>query len=345
MEQINFHFDPICPWAWLTSRWMVRLEELGEAQVEWRLFSLGIVHLEDGQDPADGPVGDSGPALQLLALARREGGNAMVSRLYTALGDTAHKRGEKLSERSVLDIALADAGMDPKGATAALEDHSLWLQVVAEHEAATKSCQAFGVPTVILDAGAGPGVFGPVITKVPSDEECVGLLNDMVRMMRRDYFFEPCVCLFEYEDPALLGVMDVSYAPNMWMRSSYYGADEFFEIQGDEGLIWVTRATGEMLDLAPVMLYNGKQGECGTTEIRDVDADWGSGFKRSSAHFVESLVAGTPAAMTVDEAVKVLQLCFAVYRSADERVPVDPASVTGFVVPSGWPGGPEPAGG
>jgi predicted dehydrogenase len=162
---------------------------------------------------------------------------------------------------------------------------------------------------------------------------------------RRDYFFEPCVCLFEYEDPALLGVMDVSYAPNMWMRSSYYGADEFFEIQGDEGLIWVTRATGEMLDLAPVMLYNGKQGECGTTEIRDVDADWGSGFKRSSAHFVESLVAGTPAAMTVDEAVKVLQLCFAVYRSADERVPVDPASVTGFVVPSGWPGGPEPAGG
>lgn len=190
VEQINFHFDPVCPWAWLTSRWMVRLEELGEAQVEWRLFSLGIVHLEDGQDPADGPVGHSGPALQLLALARREGGNAMVSRLYTALGDTAHKRGEKLSERSVLDIALADAGMDPKGATAALEDHSLWLQVVAEHEAATKSCQAFGVPTLILDAGAGPGVFGPVITKVPSDEECVGLLKDMVRMMRRDYFFE-----------------------------------------------------------------------------------------------------------------------------------------------------------
>ena len=60
---------------------------------------------------------------------------------------------------------------------------------------------------------------------------------------------------------------------------SYYGADEFFEIQGDEGIIWVTRATGEMLDLAPVMLYNGKQGDCGTVEMRDVDADWGSGFK------------------------------------------------------------------
>ena len=53
---------------------------------------------------------------------------------------------------------------------------------------------------------------------------------------RRDYFFEPCVCLFEYEDPGLLGVLDVQYAPKMWMRSSYYGADEFFEIQGDEGM-------------------------------------------------------------------------------------------------------------
>jgi predicted dehydrogenase len=159
---------------------------------------------------------------------------------------------------------------------------------------------------------------------------------------RRDYFFEPCVALFEYEDPALLGVMDVQYAPKMWMRSGYYGADEFFEIQGDEGMLWVTRATGEMLDLAPVVLYKGEQGNCGTTEIRDVDADWATGFKRSSAHFVDSLLAGTPAAMTLDEAVKVLQLCFAVYQSADERGPVDPAGITSFVVPSGWPGGPEP---
>jgi predicted dehydrogenase len=159
---------------------------------------------------------------------------------------------------------------------------------------------------------------------------------------RRDYFFEPCVALFEYEDPALLGVMDVQYAPNMWMRSGYYGADEFFEIQGDEGMLWVTRATGEMLDLAPVVLYKGEQGNCGTTEIRDVDADWATGFKRSSAHFVDSLLAGTPAAMTLDEAVKVLQLCFAVYQSADERGPVDPANITSFVVQSGWPGGPEP---
>ena len=66
---------------------------------------------------------------------------------------------------------------------------------------------------------------------------------------RRDLFMEPCAVIFEYEDPMVLGTMEVQYAPKLYMRSSYYGADEFFEITGDEGQIWVTRATGEMLDL------------------------------------------------------------------------------------------------
>ena len=109
---------------------------------------------------------------------------------------------------------------------------------------------------------------------------------------RRDLFFEPCAVIFEYEDPEVLGMMEVQYSPNFYMRSSYYGADEFFEITGDEGQIWVTRATGEMLDLAPVMLFTGTSQERKTTEFTDIDADWGAGFVRSSQHFVDSLVHG-----------------------------------------------------
>ena len=153
---------------------------------------------------------------------------------------------------------------------------------------------------------------------------------------RRDLFFEPCAAIFEYEDPGLIGTMEVQYAPQMWLRSAYYGADEFFEVQGDEGFLWVTRATGEMLDLAPVVLYRGKDNERTTTEFTDIDADWGTGFTRSSAHFVESLLAGTPAEMTAAEAVKVLQLCFAVYAASDTRRPVDPRTITGSITPEGW---------
>jgi len=153
---------------------------------------------------------------------------------------------------------------------------------------------------------------------------------------RRDIFFEPCAVIFEYEDPELLGTMEVQYARDMWMRSGYFGADEFFEVQGEHGFLWVTRATGEMLDLAPVVLYQGKDNERVFTEFAEIDADWASGFRRSSAHFVEALRSGTPAAMSAAEAAKVLQLCFAVYQASDTRRPVDPRTISGSVTPAGW---------
>jgi len=165
-------------------------------------------------------------------------------------------------------------------------------------------------------------------------DEDVTSVQAVVR--RRDLFFEPCAVIFEYEDPGLLGTMEVQYAPQMWIRSSYYGADEFFEVQGDEGFLWVTRATGQMLDLPPVVLYRGKDNQRTTTEFTDVDADWKSGFVRSSAHFVDSLLAGTPADMSPTAAIKVLQLCFAVYAASDTRRPVDPSTITGSVTPEGW---------
>ncbi len=150
------------------------------------------------------------------------------------------------------------------------------------------------------------------------------------------FFFEtPTVALFEYDDPNLLGMMEVSYAPEMFIRSKFYGADEFFEIQGTEGWIWVTRCTGEMLDLPPVVVYR-KDGS--TEEIRDVDADWDVGFHRASAAFVDALLAGQgPVDMTPQFSAEVLQLCFAVYQASNERGPVDPSSIETNVSPDGWP--------
>jgi len=164
----------------------------------------------------------------------------------------------------------------------------------------------------------------------------LGITSVQAVVRRRDYFFEPCAVIFEYEDPEVLGMMEVQYAPKFYMRSQYYGADEFFEITGDEGQLWVTRATGEMLDLPPVMLFTGTERERKTTEFTELDADWGAGFVRASQHFVDSLVNGTTAAMTAADATDVLRLCFAVYRAARDGVPVDPRTVTNAVSPPGW---------
>jgi predicted DsbA family dithiol-disulfide isomerase len=190
IEHIHLHVDPLCPWAWITSRWATRLEQLGELEIEWRLFSLGIANLPEGQEPGDLPVGKGGAALELLALGRRIGGNAAVRRLYTAIGEAAHVRHEDISDAVVLDQAWSAAELDDGARHAGASDPSLWQDVRSDHQAAVTACQAFGVPTLILDEGRGPGIFGPILTEVPSDDESRELLRGVVGMMRRGYFFE-----------------------------------------------------------------------------------------------------------------------------------------------------------
>ena len=149
-------------------------------------------------------------------------------------------------------------------------------------------------------------------------------------------FFEaPTAAIFEYDRDDLLGTMEVAYAPNMYIRSSYYGADEFVEVQGTDGLVWVTRCTGEMLDLPSVVLHRSDGSHESFTNL---DADWGQGFVGSSRDFVDALLEGRPdPAMTGELAIKTLQLCFAVYQASIERGPVVPASISGSVSPPWWP--------
>ena len=99
----------------------------------------------------------------------------------------------------------------------------------------------------------------------------------------------------------------------------------------------MTRATGEMLDLAPVVLYQGKDNERVFTEFAEIDADWGVGIPALVGPLRRRAAArARPAAMSAAEAAKVLQLCFAVYQASDTRQPVDPRTITGSVTPAGW---------
>ncbi len=149
------------------------------------------------------------------------------------------------------------------------------------------------------------------------------------------FFFEtPTAALWEYERDDLLGLMEVTYAPGMFVRSDYYGADEFFEIQGTSGFVWVTRYTGKLLDLPALVLYEAN----GTTRtFADVDADWARAFQAASAHFVDCILEGVQPEMSGELSVKVLQLCFAVYEASKQRRPVDPSTITAPVTAPGWP--------
>jgi hypothetical protein len=83
VDKVRFHFDPICPWCYQTSRWAKRLEELGEISLDWGLFSLEVVNLKEGEDPREIET-RSGPALRTATLLRRREGSAAIGPFYTS---------------------------------------------------------------------------------------------------------------------------------------------------------------------------------------------------------------------------------------------------------------------
>jgi predicted dehydrogenase len=190
----------------------------------------------------------------------------------------------------------------------------------------------------------GGHIFDDIVHKIAVsqwlvDQKIVNLSSTLLRMHT---FFEPFVALLEYENRDLIGMLDSTYAENMWLNSSYYGADEFIEIIGDEGFIWVTRCTGEMLNLAPLVLYDGKNNKKHFEHFNQVDSDWGTGFKRSASYFIDSITnkkdLSISPMMTPDDAINVLQICFAIYKSAQTGTKVDPRTIDDFVIsPGGYP--------
>jgi predicted dehydrogenase len=105
----------------------------------------------------------------------------------------------------------------------------------------------------------------------------------------------------------------------MTIRSRYYGADEFFEIHGTRGIIWVTRCTGEMLDLPPVVLIRGAE-----TVSYQVPTDWRLGFDGAAVDFVDGLLAGRQPAQDVRAAKHILSVPLAIYEAARTGRPVSP---------------------
>jgi predicted dehydrogenase len=187
-------------------------------------------------------------------------------------------------------------------------------------------------------ASPGGHLFDDVMHKYAM---ALWLVDDHVRSVQAvvrqgPLFFEaPAVALFEYGRDDLLGMMEVSYAPDMFIRSDFYGADEFFEIQGTRGFIWVTRLCGNLhTDLAPLVLYeeDGRQ-----TTFADLDASYDGSFRRAAAAFVDGLLSRETPDLDPRTALEALQLCFAVYQASNEQRRIDPATIDDLVRPNGWP--------
>jgi 2-hydroxychromene-2-carboxylate isomerase len=168
-EAIRFYFDPLCPWCYQTSRWARHLEQAGEVSIDWAVFSLAIANRGDEGRAAAGS--GSAPALRIARALRDAHGNAAAGNFYAALGAAVHERGETVDDPAVIAAALREARVEPDFAGRVLNDPSSWDAVLAEHDDVVAKHAAFGVPTIVLDGGDGPVMFGPIIVEVPDEKE------------------------------------------------------------------------------------------------------------------------------------------------------------------------------
>ena len=177
------------------------------------------------------------------------------------------------------------------------------------------------------DAELNPGglLYDEGVHKYATAMWLVGEPEAVSAMVTRtdDFMIEaPSVITWKFRDANCLGVFESAAAPDMNIRAPYYPLDDFFEIQGSAGTIWVTRCSGEMLDLPPVMLHKGSE-----SVSYQVPMDWLEGFDGAARDFVDGILEGRQPMMDADFAKKVLQAALAAYRSSDTQRPVDPSAI------------------
>jgi len=174
----------------VTSKWVNQLVELGEIEVsDWRVFSLELINGGEETIEAAGEF-RSARGLRTAAAVRAAHGGEAVGRFYHALDARTWDGSEDVRSADTVRGALADAGFDPSLHDTALDDPATWDEVVAEHKAVVSERGAFGVPTIALDGGDGPSIFGPVISVVPSDDEAVELWRHVLWLTRSGNFWE-----------------------------------------------------------------------------------------------------------------------------------------------------------
>jgi 2-hydroxychromene-2-carboxylate isomerase len=186
--RINFHFDPACPLAWRTALWIREARKVRPVDVTWRFFSLEVVNRKEAVVP-DFEKDGSWAAERTLALARRQGGNDAVERLYLTLGAAQHGRRESIKQLDVIRAAAKQADLNPSIVDEALADESTIQDVLADHEEAVRRYLAFGVPTIAIE-GLDVGFYGPIIQDVPRGEDAGEMWDFLSWALRQPNLFE-----------------------------------------------------------------------------------------------------------------------------------------------------------
>ncbi|MFL6160527.1 MAG: disulfide bond formation protein DsbA [Marmoricola sp.] len=186
-DTADFWFDPLCPFAWITSRWILEVAKVRDVNVQWHVMSLAYLNKdrdisEEYREllrPAWGPV-------RVLVAASQRHGDDVLFPLYNAFGERIHHRKEKIS-RAMVEAVLAEVGLEA-GLVDAMDDSSYDADVAKSHHLGMDQVgDEVGTPTISINDVA---FFGPVLTRIPRGEEAGKVWDGAVALASNPHFFE-----------------------------------------------------------------------------------------------------------------------------------------------------------
>ncbi|WP_395656175.1 DsbA family protein [Nocardioides sp.] len=183
----DFWFDPACPFAWITSRWILEVEKVRDIDVTWHIMSLAYLNQDrDISDEYRQFLATAWQPVRVLMAAEQKYGKEALLPLYTAMGTRIHL-GKQEKDRAMVEAALEEAGLDASLADA-MDDSSYDEAIAASHDRGMNQVgDEVGTPTI---AFGGRAFFGPVISKAPKGEEAGRLWDACVTLSGYPHFYE-----------------------------------------------------------------------------------------------------------------------------------------------------------